>query len=51
VRLFGTGHFALDTYAAEIAAAIRDFLPLWSVCTVLFGEPSLPEQRACPDRD
>ncbi len=25
VRLFDTGHFALETHAAEIAAAIRDF--------------------------
>ena len=28
VRFFDTGHFALETHAAEIAAAIRDFLPL-----------------------
>jgi pimeloyl-ACP methyl ester carboxylesterase len=28
VSLFDTGHFALETHAAEIAAAIRDFLPL-----------------------
>jgi pimeloyl-ACP methyl ester carboxylesterase len=27
VRLFDTGHFALETHAEEIAAAIRDFLP------------------------
>jgi pimeloyl-ACP methyl ester carboxylesterase len=27
VRLFDTGHFALETHAAEIAAAIREFLP------------------------
>src|SRR5271155_1117704 len=27
VHLFDTGHFALETHAAEIAAAIRDFLP------------------------
>jgi len=27
VRLFDTGHFALETHAAEIASAIRDFLP------------------------
>jgi len=27
VRFFETGHFALETHAAEIAAAIRDFLP------------------------
>ncbi len=26
VRFFDTGHFALETHAAEIAAAIRDFL-------------------------
>ena len=26
VRLFDTGHFALETNANEIAAAIRDFL-------------------------
>jgi pimeloyl-ACP methyl ester carboxylesterase len=26
VRFFGTGHFALETHAGEIAAAIRDFL-------------------------
>jgi len=26
VRFFNTGHFALETHAAEIAAAIRDFL-------------------------
>jgi pimeloyl-ACP methyl ester carboxylesterase len=26
VRLFDTGHFALETHAAEIASAIRDFL-------------------------
>ena len=26
VRLFDTGHFALETHAGEIAAAIRDFL-------------------------
>jgi pimeloyl-ACP methyl ester carboxylesterase len=27
VRSFDTGHFALETHAAEIAAAIREFLP------------------------
>jgi pimeloyl-ACP methyl ester carboxylesterase len=27
VRFFDTGHFALETHAAEISAAIRDFLP------------------------
>jgi pimeloyl-ACP methyl ester carboxylesterase len=27
VRFFDTGHFALETHAAEIAAAIREFLP------------------------
>jgi pimeloyl-ACP methyl ester carboxylesterase len=27
VRLLETGHFALETHAAEIAAAIREFLP------------------------
>ena len=27
VRFFDTGHFALETHAAEIAAMIRDFLP------------------------
>jgi pimeloyl-ACP methyl ester carboxylesterase len=27
VRFFDTGHFALETHAPEIAAAIRDFLP------------------------
>jgi len=27
VRLYDTGHFALETHAAEIADAIRDFLP------------------------
>jgi pimeloyl-ACP methyl ester carboxylesterase len=27
VRLLDTGHFALETHAAEIAAAIRDFMP------------------------
>ena len=27
LRFFDTGHFALETHAAEIAAAIRDFLP------------------------
>jgi len=27
VRSFDTGHFALETHAQEIAAAIRDFLP------------------------
>jgi pimeloyl-ACP methyl ester carboxylesterase len=26
VRLLDTGHFALETHAAEIAAVIRDFL-------------------------
>jgi pimeloyl-ACP methyl ester carboxylesterase len=26
VRFFDTGHFALETHAVEIAAAIRDFL-------------------------
>jgi len=26
VRFFDTGHFALETHASEIAAAIRDFL-------------------------
>jgi pimeloyl-ACP methyl ester carboxylesterase len=26
VRFFDTGHFALETHAGEIAAAIRDFL-------------------------
>jgi hypothetical protein len=26
VRFFDTGHFALETHAAEIAAGIRDFL-------------------------
>jgi pimeloyl-ACP methyl ester carboxylesterase len=27
VRFFDTGHFALETHAAEIARAIREFLP------------------------
>jgi pimeloyl-ACP methyl ester carboxylesterase len=27
VRFFDTGHFALETHAADIAAAIRAFLP------------------------
>lgn len=27
IRFYDTGHFALETHAAEIAAAIRDFLP------------------------
>jgi len=27
IRFFDTGHFALETHAMEIAAAIRDFLP------------------------
>ena len=27
IRFIDTGHFALETHAAEIAAAIRDFLP------------------------
>ncbi|HVS40005.1 MAG TPA: alpha/beta hydrolase [Gemmataceae bacterium] len=27
VRFFDTGHFALETHAAEIAAAMREFLP------------------------
>jgi pimeloyl-ACP methyl ester carboxylesterase len=27
IRFLDTGHFALETHAAEIAAAIRDFLP------------------------
>ena len=27
IHFFDTGHFALETHAAEIAAAIRDFLP------------------------
>jgi pimeloyl-ACP methyl ester carboxylesterase len=27
VRFFDTGHFALETHAAEIAEVIRDFLP------------------------
>ena len=27
IRFFDTGHFALETHAAEIAAAMRDFLP------------------------
>jgi len=27
VRFFDTGHFALETHATEIAAAIREFLP------------------------
>jgi pimeloyl-ACP methyl ester carboxylesterase len=27
VRFFDTGHFALETHSAEIAAAIREFLP------------------------
>jgi hypothetical protein len=27
VRFFDTGHFTLETHAAEIATAIRDFLP------------------------
>jgi hypothetical protein len=27
VRFFDTGHFALETHTAEIASAIRDFLP------------------------
>ena len=26
IRFFETGHFALETHAKEIAAAIRDFL-------------------------
>jgi pimeloyl-ACP methyl ester carboxylesterase len=28
VRFFDTGHFALETHAKEIAAVIRDFLPM-----------------------
>jgi pimeloyl-ACP methyl ester carboxylesterase len=28
VTFFDTGHFALETHCAEIAAAIRDFLPI-----------------------
>ena len=28
VRFFDTGHFALETHAAEIAAAMREFLAL-----------------------
>jgi pimeloyl-ACP methyl ester carboxylesterase len=28
IRFFDTGHFALETHAAEIATTIRDFLPL-----------------------
>src|SRR5262249_11496592 len=28
VRFFDTGHFALETHAAEIAGAIREFLPV-----------------------
>jgi hypothetical protein len=27
VRFFDTGHFALETHATEIAAAIREFIP------------------------
>jgi hypothetical protein len=27
VRFFDTGHFALETHAAEIAAVILEFLP------------------------
>ena len=27
IHLFDTGHFALETHAAEIAAAIREFIP------------------------
>jgi pimeloyl-ACP methyl ester carboxylesterase len=27
VRFFDTGHFALETHATKIAAAIREFLP------------------------
>jgi pimeloyl-ACP methyl ester carboxylesterase len=27
VRFFDTGHFALETHAAEIAAAILEFFP------------------------
>jgi len=27
VRFLGTGHFARETHAAEIAASIREFLP------------------------
>jgi pimeloyl-ACP methyl ester carboxylesterase len=30
VRLFETGHFALETHCEEIAAAIRAFLPMHS---------------------
>jgi hypothetical protein len=26
IRFFETGHFALETHAADIASAIRDFL-------------------------
>jgi pimeloyl-ACP methyl ester carboxylesterase len=32
VRFFETGHFALETHAAEIAAAIRDFLASGQSC-------------------
>ncbi|MGH8326148.1 MAG: alpha/beta fold hydrolase, partial [Steroidobacteraceae bacterium] len=28
VRFLETGHFALETHAAEVAGAIRDLLPL-----------------------
>ena len=28
VYFFDTGHFALETYAKEIAALIREFLPM-----------------------
>src|SRR5437868_6527335 len=35
VRFFDTGHFALETHGAEIAAAIRDFLGIFSApCNV-----------------
>ena len=34
VHFFDTGHFALETHAAEIAAAIRDFL-VWLICVTL----------------
>jgi len=41
VRFYDTGHFALETHAAEIAAAIRDFLTprSQSECVVMAARP------------
>ena len=44
IRFFDTGHFALETHAAEIGAAIREFLGKRS----RLNGPPRGERQGCP---